>query len=72
LRKLSKFRKDIDREIRKKQEFQNEGYHFEFLFYFKRLLGQPLKRSCFIYFGGVNKMKKFVRVVLLVYIYNSF
>ncbi|MFW7384715.1 hypothetical protein ACODJC_11830, partial [Vagococcus fluvialis] len=55
LRKLSKFRKDIDREIRKKQEFQNEGYHFEFLFYFKRLLGQPLSdftlcslKKCFL------------------------
>ena len=54
LRKLSKFRKDIDREIRKKQEFQNEGYHFEFLFYFKRLLGQPLVLRLKASFSGLS------------------
>ncbi|QNN72671.1 IS1182 family transposase [Vagococcus carniphilus] len=42
LRKLSKFRKDIDRKIRKNKNSKMINLILEFLFCFKRLLGQAL------------------------------
>ncbi|RSU16279.1 hypothetical protein CBF28_04900, partial [Vagococcus carniphilus] len=41
LRKLSKFRKDIDRKIRKNKNSKMINLILEFLLCFKRLLGQP-------------------------------